>query len=137
MLGGLQDFLIEKGWERYERDFSKGRPVDIENHTSNYLSSYGPIGFYFKHKDYPDYEIYYGLAEHGKPPVMTFWNLDIVMINDKNYRTPEDAFRIISSEVTPDVLYDTFLQQKEKYFVIHFNDEEKVSSIEIKNKTIS
>lgn len=65
----FQDYLIDKGWVRTFTDYSNGKEIEIES-KSNFVSSYSPTFYSFRNSNFSDIQLWWGLNENGKPPVM-------------------------------------------------------------------
>lgn len=124
MLGGFQDYLIDKGWKRYTKDRNLDRH---ENYTSNFLSGYGPATYFFSNDNFPGLEFWYGLAERGKPPCFSIYPTHISYISD-NYKTIEDLYRIVLSKIDYDILYD-IISKQDRYFEITEDDNNTIIKI--------
>lgn len=134
MLTGFQQYLVDKGFKRTAIEHCGKN--EVENYTSNFLSSYSPLTYNFT-KD--NKCCYWGLSEHKKSPVMFLGREKMNIIQNKeNYRTHEDGYRILFSqwhEDKFDEIYDVFMSDN-KYFNINCEDEKNiVISILLKKKT--
>jgi len=107
----FENYLIQKGWRRYKKNFS-GNNVVKEYSNSDFVSSMGILGYFFEHSDYPEIQPYWGLDILGMPPVM-------ILVDDLNYRYCTDfncnvnslATRIIKS-FHFDLIYEKMITGK-------------------------
>lgn len=123
-LPGFQKYLVDKGWVRYTKNIVGKEIVKIENYDSLFLSSYSPIEYFFSNNEI---EVWWGLSERGKPPVMSlgYEKMKIISNNNKTY---EDGYRILFSnwgENMYEKIYDV-LVSTEKYFVVNCSDETNI-----------
>jgi len=107
-MSNFQDFLLERGWKCFIEINSKKKYIPF-NHN---VSSYGPLGYFFEHKDYPEIQLYWGLRLKNRGPQWRAFPCKVELKKENTFEKESDVWAQFMMNNDNETILDYYINKR-------------------------